>query len=88
MAKEKNVKIIIKKGSMHLEIDRSELVEVNETHDGIAFNLKGGLQLYYTDNFMPQAMKEIIKNTSNHFSDKKIIFDLDNQRQPALVDAT
>ena len=88
MAKEKNVKILIKKGSMKLEVDRSELVEVSETHDGIAFNLKGGIQIYYTDNFMPQAMKEIIKNTSNHFADKRIIFDLDNQRQPALVDAT
>ncbi len=88
MAKEKNVKILIKKGSMKLEVDRSELVEVSETHDGIAFNFKGGIQIYYTDNFMPQAMKEIIKNTSNHFTDKRIIFDLDNQRQPALVDAT
>jgi hypothetical protein len=88
MAKEKNAKILIKKGSMNLEVDRSDLVEVSETHDGIAFNLKGGIQIYYTDNFMPQAMKEIIKNTSNHFTDKRIIFDLDNQRQPALVDAT
>ena len=88
MATEKKTKIIIKKGTLHLEINRDELVEVNETHDGIAFNFKGGLQLYYTDNFMEQGMKEIIKNTSNHFQDKKIIFDLDNVRQPALVDVT
>lgn len=88
MAKEKSVKIVIKKGTLNLEVDRNELIEVNETHDGIAFNFKGGLQLYYTDNFMPHGMKEIIKNTSNHFANKKIIFDLDNQRQPALVDAT
>lgn len=81
-------KIIIKKGTMKLEVERSELVDVNETHDGIVFNLKDGLQLYYTDNFMPAGMKEIIKNTSNHFPDKKIIFDLDNPRRPALVDAT
>jgi len=88
MATEKKTKIIIKKGTLHLEVNRDELVEVNETHDGIAFNFKGGLQLYYTDNFMEQGMKEIIKNTSNHFQDKKIIFDLDNVRQPALVDVT
>jgi len=81
-------KVVIKKGTMNLEIDRNELVEVNETHDGIAFNFKGGLQLYYTDNFMPQHMKEIIKNTANHFSQKKIVFDLDNQQRPAMVDAT
>jgi uncharacterized protein Yka (UPF0111/DUF47 family) len=88
MAKEKPVRIIIKKGSFNLEVDRSDLVEVNETHDGVAFNFKDGLQLYYTDNFMPQGMKEIIKNTSNHFSGKKLIFDLDNQKHPAMVDAT
>ncbi len=88
MSDNKKTKIIIKKGSLKLEVNRDELVEVNETHDGIAFNFKGGLQLYYTDNFMQQGMKEIIKNTSNHFQDKKIIFDLDNQRQPALVDVT
>lgn len=83
-----NIKIVIKKGNLKLEVNRSELVEVNETHDGIAFNFKEGLQLYYTDNFMPPGMKEIIKNTSNNFPNKKIVFDLDNQRHPALVDAT
>jgi len=80
-------RITIKKGSMVLEIDRSDLVEINETHDGVAFNFKGGLQLYYTDDFMPKGMKEVIKNTANHFADQKIIFDLDNQRQPARIDA-
>lgn len=84
---EKPVKITIKKGSMNLEINRNELIEVCETHDGIVFNLKNGLQLHYTDQFMPQSMKEILRNTSNHFNDKKIIFDLDNERQPAMIDA-
>ena len=88
MGQEKISKVIIKKGSMHLEIDRNALVEVSETHDGIAFNFKEGLQLYFTDNFMPQSMKELIKNTSNHFPNQKLIFDLDDQRTPARVDAT
>lgn len=85
---EKTVKVIIKKGSMKLEVDRSELIEIHETHDGVVFNLKNGLQLQYTDQYMPQAMKEILRNTSNHFENKKIIFDLDNTRQPAMIDAT
>jgi len=88
MAQEKIAKVIIKKGNMTLEVDRSSLVEVNETHDGIAFNFKEGVQLYFTDNFMPQSMKELIKNTSNHFPNQKLIFDMDNQRTPARVDAT
>jgi len=88
MAKEKKAIVKIVKGSMKLEVDRNELIEVSETHDGIAFNFKGGMQLYYTDDFMPQGMKELIKNTSNHFDNKTLVFDLDNQRQPAKVDAT
>lgn len=83
-----NTKIVIKKGSMTLEVDRNELVEVSSTHDGIAFNFKGGLQLYYTDNFMPQHMKELVKNTADHFTEQKLIFDLDNTSKPAMVDAT
>lgn len=83
-----NTKILIKKGSLNLEVDRNELVEVASTHDGIAFNFKGGLQLYYTDNFMPQHMKELIKNTADHFTEQKLVFDLDNTQKPAMVDAT
>lgn len=81
-------KILIKKGTMNLEVDRNELVEVVSTHDGIVFNFKGGLQLYYTDNFMPQHMKEVIKNTADHYDNKKLVFDLDNTRRPVMVDAT
>lgn len=80
--------VIIKKGKVQVKLDRSELIEVSETADGVAFSFKGGLQLYYTDNFMPSATKQIIKNTADNFPGKKLIFDLDNQRQPALVDAT
>ena len=88
MTEEAQKKIIIKKGSMKLEINRSDLLDVNSTHDGIAFNFKEGLQLYFTDNFMPQTMKEIIQNTANHYSNQKIIFDLNNQIRPAMIDAT
>jgi hypothetical protein len=80
--------ITIKKGRLNLTVPRSELVDVSETHDGVAFNFKGGLQLYYTDTYMQQATKQIMKNTADSFPGKKLIFNLDNPRQPALVDAT
>ena len=80
--------IIIKKGELSLTVPRSELVDVSETHDGVAFNFKNGLQLYYTDTYMQQATKQIMKNTADSFPGKKLIFNLDNPRQPALVDAT
>lgn len=81
-------KITIKKGTFNLTVPREELVEVSETADGVAFNFKGGLQLYYYNNFLPSATKQIIKNTADSFPGKKLIFDLDNEQKPVLVDAT
>lgn len=83
-----NVNIIIKKGQFETTVPRSELVDVSETHDGVAFNFKGGIQLYFTDNNMPVATKQIMRNTADSFPGKKIIFDLNNMRHPALIDAT
>ena len=81
-------KIIIKHRSLELNVDRKDLVEVSETHDGVVFNFKGGIQLYYANDKMLSATKNLIKNTADNFPDKKIIFDLENVRQPALVDVT
>lgn len=80
--------ITIKKGTFRLTVPREELVEVSETADGVAFNFKGGLQLYYYNNFLPSATKQIIKNTADSFPGKRLIFDLDNEQKPVLVDAT
>ena len=80
--------VSIKRGLLKITVPRTELIDVSETHDGVAFNFKGGIQFYYTNNFMQQATKNIIKNTADSFPGKRLIFDLDNPRQPALVDAT
>lgn len=80
--------VTIKNGPLKLTVPRSELVDVSETHDGVAFNFKGGVQLYYTNNFMPQTTKQIMVQTSNSFPGKKLIFDLVNHAKPAMVDAT
>ena len=80
--------ITIKKGTFKLTVPREELVEVSETADGVAFNFKGGLQLYYYNNFLPSATKQIMKNTADSFPGKRLIFDLDNEHKPVLVDAT
>ena len=80
-------KIVIKKGTMNLEIDRSELVQVEETPDGVAFDFKNGFQLLYNDQYMEPARKNIIKNTSNAYDGKKLVFDFDNKRHPVMVHA-
>ena len=80
--------ITIKKGGVTITASRSDLMEVNETADGVVFAFKGGLQINYMDTFMPAANKQIIKNTADSFGNKKLIFNLDNQKNPAMVDAT
>ena len=82
------VTITIKNGPLKLTVPRSELVDVSETHDGVAFNFKGGVQLYYTNNFMQQGSKQIMAHAADNFPGKKLIFDLVNHQKPVLVDAT
>lgn len=80
--------ITIKKGSVTLTAPKSELIEVSETHDGIAFNFKKGLQLYQIEQYMPTQIKQLIKNTTDTFENNNVIIDLDNSKKPVMVDAT
>ena len=80
--------ITIKKGGVTITASRADLMEVNETADGVVFTFKDGLQVNYMDTFMPAVNKQIIKNTADSFGNKKLIFNLDDQRSPAMVDAT
>ena len=80
--------ITINRGPLNLTVPRSELVDVSETHDGVVFNFKGGVQLYYTNNFMQQGAKQIMANTADSYPGKKLIFNLDDSRKPVFVDAT
>ncbi len=80
--------ITITVGNVKVEASRKDLIEVSETPDGVSFNFKGGLQLLFTDPYMPSSAKQIVKNTADHMKEKRLIFELDNPRVPARVDAT
>jgi hypothetical protein len=81
--------IIIKKGNMKfVETERSNLINAEQTHDGVVFTLKGGIQVYCTDNNMPNHTKDIIKNTSNSFPTANLVFDLSNYNRPVVVEPT
>ena len=82
------VTVTIKKGDFKLVVPRNQLLDVSETHDGVVFNFKGGLQLHQIDQYMQQSTKQIIANTANSYTGNRLIFDLNNKRQPVLVDAT
>lgn len=80
-------KVVIKKKGIVMELDRSDLVMVDHTADGIVFNFKHGLFLHYTDTFMPLTAKELMKNSSNSFPKaKKLTFDLDNYNRPVAAE--
>jgi hypothetical protein len=81
--------VIIKKGNSKTILERTDLIEVSETPDGVNFTIKGGLVLSVMDPDMPSGTKQIIKNTADSYpGGKKLIFDLANYRKPVMVDAT
>jgi hypothetical protein len=80
--------MIIKQKNFELKVDRSELVQLDETADGVVFQFKNGLSLIKNDQFMPSGIKQIMKNTADNYPDKKLVFELDNPKRPVFVDAT
>ena len=78
------MKVTIKKGTMSLTVDRSELIEVADTHDGIVFNFKQGVHLYNTDPDMSLQTKNLIR-AADGFPKGDIVFDLTNYIKPASV---
>ena len=80
--------ITIKKGEFKLVVPREELVEVNETADGVCFNFKGGIMLYQVEQFMQTHTKQLIKNTVDNFPGTNLIVDLNQPNKPISVDAT
>lgn len=80
--------ITIKAGNVVVEASRKDIMDVSETPDGVSFNFKGGLQVLYTDPYMLSGAKQIIKNTADNITSQKLIFELDNPKVPAKVDAT
>lgn len=77
--------IEIKVGRTIVNTSTEELIEVNETPDGVVFGFKGGLSVLFTDPYMPSSAKQIVKNTADHMQGNKLIFELDNPKRPAMI---
>ena len=81
--------ITIKKGTMEItKTERSNLITAESSHDGVVFTLKGGVQIYCTDQYMPIHTKNIIQNAANSFPTANLTFDLLNYNKPVLVEPT
>jgi hypothetical protein len=79
---DKVYKIVIKKQTIVLEIERTDLVEVKETGDGIVFNLQGGLHLSLIDMNMPLEVKRVIYTACNSFKKANLVIDLMSYLKP------
>lgn len=78
--------IIIKVGKSVVTTSSDDLIEVNETPDGVNFVLKDGMSVTYIHPYMPSSVKQLIKNTADHMTGKKIIFEPDNPKTPARIE--
>jgi hypothetical protein len=82
------MKIVIQNKETKLELDKDQIVEVLETADGIAFNMRNNLSLIFTDNFMPSEAKQLIKGTIDQTRtvDATIQVNLQDRVRPVSID--
>lgn len=88
MGEEKQHTVSIKKGTVKITAERTDLVNISETPDGVVFNFKGNLSLHLTDLHMPRDMKSRIRTADSLFTVGSLTFDLDNYPTPVVVDTT
>lgn len=79
--------IEIKSGETELTLNKNRIIEVLETADGLAFNLKDGLTLIYTNQFMPLTPKQLIKGTIDacNTDGATIMVNLNNPARPVSI---
>jgi hypothetical protein len=77
-------KIKIKHGNTLIEADRLDLINVDQTYDGVVFSFKNGLQFQYVNNDMELRVKELIISSTN-IPKGNIEIDLNNHRNPTKV---
>ena len=80
-------KITIVKGNKKIECPRDELVNVDETHDGVSFAFKDGTELKFYDQEMPIHVKSRMRTANVSFANANLRFDLGNYTNPVSVEA-
>jgi len=80
--------ITVKKGTIKLEMDRKDLIQIEETHDGVVLNLSNGCHFYVSDQFMPLEAKQLMSTSPGKFLKGNLNIDLSDYRQPVKIDLT
>ena len=79
--------IKIKKGNTIFEADRNDLINCDETADGISLQFKNGIIFQYDNVSMVSGSKNLIKNTIDRMVNGNIFIDLDNLSNPITFTA-
>lgn len=77
--------VTIKRGDVNLVTDRTNLIAIDQMHDGIAFSFKYGIHIQITDQFMVSETKDLIK-AADAFTKGNVVFDLNNYKKPAYIE--
>ncbi len=75
----------IKKGTITLSVNRSDLIQAEPTHDGVVFNLKEGIHIYCADAYMPAEAKQKISVAPDNFLKGEIEINLKDYKNPVKV---
>lgn len=78
-------KLQITKNGIVTTLDKSDLISIDETYDGVCFNFKNGLHLHLTDTDMPTGTKNLI-HTATAYNVPLLKIDLNNYKQPLKID--
>lgn len=78
--------IVVKLGNINFEAPRQEVMEVVETPDGLNFHFLGGSFFSYVNQYLSSELKQKIKLTVDRYPTSRVIIDLNNLKQPVLVE--
>ena len=78
-------KIIISKGRLNFEFNRTDLALCIETPDGISFKFKENVTINIEDSFMPSSTKQKISLADTNFKNGNLHFNLNDYNNPVLV---
>lgn len=77
--------VTIKRGSMVAKMDKSDLVNIEATHDGLVFNCKNGYHIYITDNYMPGEVKTKLLAADQALPKGNFVIDLNDYKNPLKI---
>jgi hypothetical protein len=78
-------KVTIKRATMLLQMDRTDLIQVDQTPDGVAFTFRHGVHIIVSDQNMPNEAKDMMK-VADQFPKGNIIFDLNSYKKPVYLE--